>query len=292
MAVRKFWFINGLGNKFNLTIKEEKHFLSDPTGLGFNKSIATISIGDSEIKTDEAIDMPSVSGNVLFYDKIVEAYQQYFEFIDFLKYEPLKLFYNPPNTVNPYYIDCDVVTLDKSEFTQEGYLSCPITIYGKSLWLDSKETILTAYNELGGEGKYYELERDYSYEGNALQGMILNVNGHLPVGFKYEIYGNVTNPILTAYQNDVKYGICKLDGSFDYVCIDSDDTTESIALKKDDALLANPYSYQDLSIADGVVDVTFFKLKVGESMLSFSSDDGEAFNGYIKLTWKDKRISV
>lgn len=292
MGFRKFWFINSNNDKYSFTLKEKKHFLSNPQGLGFTKSLGTTKLGDSEIKISEEYDLPTVTGDLLFYDTVENAYQDYFNLLEYLSFTPIKLYYQPPNTFNSYYIECEVTSIDKGEYSEEGYLQCPISIYGISQWLDANETTLIVTNGESGSGKYYDLIRDYHYAGGNLNDIEVNIKGHRPIGFTFEIFGEVTNPLLTVSKDNNIYGKLKLLGTFDYVRIDSDDLTENITLQKDESYLSNPYNYQDMSIVDGLTQITFIKLKIGKNILSFNCDKLTSFEGYIKITWKDKRVSV
>ena len=142
------------------------------------------------------------------------------------------------------------------------------------------------------ESKYYELIRPYHYAGNSLNSIEINNTGDVPIGFVFEVVGSVTNPRLIASQNGIVYGQLKLNGTFDYIRVDSNDLTESIYLDNNGTVITNPLSYQDLSIADGVSDITFFKLKIGESKLSFSCDKISSFKGNVSFKWKDKKVSI
>lgn len=289
---RQFYLENSLGKKYELTNKNFKQFLNGPEGLGFSKNLNVLRIGNDELITDEQYSMPSISGEVLFYDNLENAYQDYLEFINFVRYSPLKLYYLPPNMLFPYYIECSITQVDKSEYQRVGYLSCPVTFYGYTLWQNSQESNLVVSNSKNKDGKYYELIRPYHYAGNSLNSIEINNTGDVPIGFVFEVVGSVTNPRLIASQNGIVYGQLKLNGTFDYIRIDSNDLTESIYLENNGTVITNPLSYQDLSIADGVSDITFFKLKIGESKLSFSCDKISSFEGNVSFKWKDKKVSI
>lgn len=290
---RRFWLINSLGNRYDFTLKEHDVFLDSPQGLGFKKTITTQRIGDDEIITDEQYELPTVTGDILFLAANDYAYEEYRNFIDFIKHTPLVLHYQTPNSQYSYYMNCQITNLEKTEYDSDGrYLQCPITFTGNSLWLNAQNTVLEVSNNETGEGKYYPLERPYYYSGSSLTDITLNNLSDIPVGFIFEVIGDVTNPKLTVLQNDVSYGIIKINGSFDYLKVDTNDSSESIYLEKDGNEIANPVSYQDLDAADGISQLTFFKLKVGESRLSFTCDSIASFDGNIKLVWQDKRISV
>lgn len=289
---RQFYIENSLGKKYQLTSRNFKCFLNEPQGLGYSKSLSTLRLGNQELTTNEQLSMPSITGTLIFYDKLNNAYQDYIDFISFVRYTPLKLYYQPPNLLAPYYIDCELIQLDKGEYQKEGYLSCAVQFYGTSLWKNSQNYEYVIGNITDEGGKYYDLVRPYFYAGNNLNSISISNNGDVPIGFTFEIIGSVTNPRLTATQNGATYGLLKLNGTFDYCKIDSSDVAQSIYLKNGDSVVANPLSYQDLSIADGVASITFFKLKVGQSDLSFSCDKLSSFEGKIRFNWQDERMSI
>lgn len=292
MSVRKFYLTNSLNKKYEFTNAQVEHFLNSPQGLGFTNSLNVTRLGDEEILNNEQYSMPSVSGEILFYGSREKAYQDYEDFIDFLKYAPLKFYYQPPQLLEPYYIDCRIMQLDKSEYETSGYLSCPISIYGLSFWKNSNVKVQSYGNENTGGGKFYPLVRDYYYNSNTLSNIVLNVDGTIPTGFVLEIDGEVTNPRLTFQQNNVTYGIIKLDGTFDYVKVDSNDSTQQIYLEKDGSVLANPLSYQDLSIADGTSEITFVRLRTGENNIAFTCDKLSSFSGKVKFSYSDRKVSI
>lgn len=292
MIVRKFYFENGLGDKYELTNKTFKTFLYKPKGLGFTKSIATQRLGDSELLVNETYDTPKPNGEILFYDTGKE-YQSYFDFIKFISYEPLKFGYIPTNSIEPYYIDCQVVQLEKTEIDDDGVMHCPIVIYGLSMWKTAKQYEMTLRNTFDTDGKHYPLVRPYHYANSTLANIDFNNNGTLPTGFIIEVDGEVQNMQLTAYDEKFnKVGVAKINGTFDYIRINTNDTEQEIELQIDGSVVANPTAYQDLSIADGKAVMTFFKLPVGKSKLVFTCGNIETFDGTVKFKWNNKFISV
>lgn len=290
---RKFWIINGLNKRYDFTLKEQNVFLESPSGLGFSKTLETIAIGNSAVKKSETYTLPTVTGNLMFIDSVAEAYYAYKEFINFISYGNLTLHYQTPDTLSSYYMDCEVTKLDKSEYESKyPYMECPITFTGLSLWKNDKEVEMTVKNGQETDGKHYPLTRNYFYPGSTFGSMQLNVNSDVEVGFQLEITGKTVNPIIIAHQNNKMYGKIKLDGTFDYIKINSDDANEDIYLENNGVPLTNPYMYQDLSIADGTTDITFFKLPVGQSILSFSCENMSDFTGSVKFKWKDEKVSV
>lgn len=292
MAYRKFYLENSLGEKYQLTDKNFKQYLNNPEGFGFSKTLTTLRLGNDELFLDEQYTMPSVSGSIIFYNRREQAYQDYYDFIKFVRYTPLKLYYLPPHLLSPYFIECYITDLDKGEYSNNGYLDCSVTFYGNTLWQNSQESLLTVNNSEDSDGKYYDLVRPYHYGGYSLSNITINNIGDIPIGFELEILGDVTNPRITAKQNGKTFGLLKLTGSFDYAKVDSNDLTESIYLEQNGVMVSNPLSYQDLNIADGTAAVTFFKLQVGENNLAFSCDNLSSFDGQVSFKWKDKRISI
>lgn len=290
---RKFWLINSQNERYDFTLKEQKTFLSDPSGLGFSKTLDTVKLGYSAIIVDSDLDLPSVTGNLLFYDSTEKAYADYDDFMDFIKYTPLKLHYQPANLLTSFYIDCIITSLQKGEYDNGGkYLECPITFSGLSRWTNSSQNTLVVTNGESSNGKYYDLKRPYNYSANSLTDISITVNGQLPIGFVFEIVGEVTNPLLQITQDEEQYGIIKIDGNFTYLKVDSRDDSEDIYLEKDEIPITNPIIYQDPTVADGKSEVTFVKLKVGVNRISFTCDDVDNFDGYIRFMWKDSRLSV
>lgn len=289
---RKFWLINSQSERYDFTLKEQKTFLSDPSGLGFSRSLDTLKVGDIFIVTNNELEIPTVTGDLIFYADTEKAYKDYDDFVKFIRYTPLKLYYQPPHLLSGYYTNCIITSLEKGEYSTEGYLSCPITFSCTSIWYNSNLNYRIVTNGQSLNGKYYPLKRPYNYGASSLSDITLNVDSDEEVGFTFEIIGVCTNPLLTLTQNETQYGIIKLDGTFDYVKVDSNDDNEDLYLEKDEIALTNPLIYQDLSIADGTSQITFVKLKIGENRIAFTCDGVSNFEGYIRFSWKDKRVSI
>ncbi len=290
---RKFWFVNSQFQTFELTDKNYAQFLSNPSGLGFNKTIQTQRLGNVEYVVEQSYDMPTVSGDVLFYGNITEVYQNYLNLIEFLKYEPIQFFYLPPNSNSPYYIDCNVVTLEKGEM-EGGRLTCPIQIYGNSLWKNYDVTTIEVNTRVLSGGKHYALVRPYTYIGTELSNFPINNNGTLVTGFVLEINGTSTNPKFTLTdENGVIYGIVQLRGTFGYVRINTNDSAQSVYLESTNhAIMSNPSSYIDFSArVDGAV-TPFPKLKGGLTKGSFTAGNIDEFSGFVRVTFNELFVGV
>lgn len=290
--MRKFWIINALGNRYDLTNKDHAHFLSTPQGLGFQRQYTQTKVGNSNLITSTQFNLLDISGEVLFYDSSLgNKYEAYQNFVQFCKYKPLEFHYLPPNTLEDYYSEVLFVQADKSEVSAEdGVLHVPVVFHKLTEWLTSKDYTITLHNTTTDSGKYYDLVRPYHYAGNTLSNVPLNNQGTDDVGFILTIDGAVTNPQFSLTQASKQYGTCKLTGTFDYVRVDSIETEEQIYLENNGSVLSNPKQYQDLSVGNGTY-LTFLKLKVGESTFTFTCGNIDTFNGTITITYKNSYVT-
>lgn len=287
---RKFYLKNGVGNTFTLTDKNFNYFMQDPQGLGFQKTVNGYTLGNVTKVTSSSYNFMTISGELLFYSERETTYQEYFNFVNFISFEPLQLFYLPPNTLTPYYCDIELTQADKSEYNKDGMLHVPLSMQMTSRWLSSEETVIELSKSFVGEGKHYDLERPYYYAGNSLSNVEITNTGSEDIGMIIELNGDITNPQWTLTQNSVVYGSCKINGTYDYVKVNSQDGEQSIYLENDGSIIANPTVYQDLSITGGVL--TFIKLKTGTSIFSFTSGNIDDFNGTIKIRFSNSYVSV
>lgn len=288
--IRRFWLKNADGATYQLT--NCNVFMNDPSGLGFSKTYSTLRLGDNDIVTSQMANLSQIQGDVLFMNASnYLQYQEYLNFIKFLSRRPIQLFYKTPNLDQAYFCDCLVVQLDKSEISRDGILHAPISVKMTSFWQTAQlneQTVLPGTNG----GKVYSLVRPYAYGGSIMNNIEIYNNGTIDAGLIIEINGEATNPQINFYDaNDIQYGVAKLEGTFDYVEINSVDKDENITLESDGAVLANPASYQDLSIGSpSELLVTFVKLKPGKNTLSVSFSN--TFAGNVKLSWRDTYVSV
>ena len=92
MAVRKFWLINGNGQKFDLTDFKDG-FLNNPAGLGFTATVTLTRLGNAQKLNSITDDLNNISGELLLKnnDDNALAYDAYTEFIKFASVLPLFL---------------------------------------------------------------------------------------------------------------------------------------------------------------------------------------------------------
>lgn len=292
MDYRKFWLINTLGNRYDFT-ENIDIFLNAPTGLGFKRNFTSITVGNSELVTSQQFQLTDVQGELLFMqDTNGSKYEAYQKFIQFAKFKPLELHYQTPNNLSSYHCDIIFTQIDKSETGQDGILRCPITFHRLTEWLtDQDETYIFDNNPLD-EGKYHDLVYDYHYAGTNLSNSVIINNGTDDVGFILEVVGEVENPQFSLTQGGEVYGVCKINGTYDYVQIDSVERTESIYLEQNGSVVTNPEQYQDFTIANGQSYLTWCKFKVGETIFNFTCGNIETFDGKVIVKFKKSYATV
>lgn len=255
---RKFWLVNGNGERWDLTEKELKSFLENPQGLGFQKTIDVTRYGERAYKNTESYNFPQVTGDVLFYDSANSTrYEKYNEFVRFLMEQPITLHYMIPVSYNSliadtYSLECEVMSLTKTE--------------------SKTDRILTSNIQMNGLGFYEGDEIEINGTANTLT---INNKGDFPVGFEIELRGTYKNPYFTLEQNGELYGEAKFDdnaNNFSSVFVNSKDGEQNVVLKQNNSIMPNPLAYQDLSISNGSIYVTFVKLAKGESTLTIGGD--------------------
>ena len=294
MGFRKLWLINALGNKYEFTNQNSRIFLDSPEGLGFTRVYSSTRLGNVEVIDTTQFEMIDVGGDLLFHEATAdESYQRYNEFIQFIKYKPLELHYQTPNSLEDYFCKILITSVEKSQVSSsDSVLHCPITMHRLTQWLTTNDYVVELKKLPTEDGKFYELERPYYYAGNTLQNVSLTNSGTDAVGFTFQIDGEVTNPQFTMSQNGEVYGVCKLNGTFDFVRVNSVDDEEEIYLENDGSSLANPSAYQDLTTTDGESYITFIKLAVGENIFNFTCGNIDTFDGTITIRFKNSYVSV
>lgn len=292
MEYRKFWLINALGNRYDFTDKNSKVFLNAPNGFGLNRSFTSLKVGNSELVTSQQFNLTDITGELLFYaNSNGTKYQDYQDFIQFVKYKPLEFHYQTPNQLTSYYCDVLLTQLQKGEVGTDGILTVPIVMHRLTEWLDDTDYSITLTNTASGEGKYYELIRPYHYAGTDLSNTPINNNGTDDVGFIIEVNGECQNIQFSLTQRGEQYGICKINGTYDYIMLDSVERTESIYLERNGSAITNPEQYQDFTIRNGASYLTWCKFRVGETILNITMGNIDTFDGNIVIRFKNSYVS-
>lgn len=290
---RRHWLINALGERYDFTERENEVFLSNPSGFGFQRSYSSMIVGNSELITAQQFTLTDIRGELLFYKASVGGkYEDYQNFIQFAKFKPLEFHYQTPNELASYHCDVIFVQADKTEVDTDNILHVPVVFHRLTEWLTDENKQYSFNNSLLDEGKYHDLVYDYHYAGTNLSNSVITNDGTDDVGFIIEVIGNCQNPQFTLTQNGEVYGICKINGTYDFVMVDSVERTEQIYLELNGASISNPERYQDFTIRNGASYLTWCKLKVGDSTFSFTCGNIETFSGEVNIRFKNSFASV
>lgn len=262
MSYRKFWMTNGLGTSVYFT-NDCNIFLSNPTGLGYTNTITTNQYANALNVVTSEQNFANIGGELLFINEPNSSkYEQYNDFVEFLSHEPLTFFYQLPNELeDTYSMDVAVGSLDKTETKNDDILRCTISLVGLSRWQGTEVVV-------NGTTDTYTV----------------NNPSHMPIGFEITITGSLVNPYFTLSQDGDVYGEAKFDDAtaFDSIYVNSQDGKQEVVLEQGGSVIANPLGYQDLSISDGSIYVTFVKLARGASTLTIGGDSGAVTSVEIK----------
>ena len=311
MGYRKFKLVNSLDQVYELTDQNFKQFLNEPQGLGYRKDLDGIRVGNRFKITKREYDLPTPSGELLFYDDMNEdKYDAYHNFVVFCSHYPLKLYYYVPSNdrteeeSNAIYLDCEVIQVNKSQISyNDGILRVPVAFQGFSFWLSGKLSSLVIDNTEQEPSTYtYPLSFPFSFGSDPLRSIVLPNNGTLNTPVTFTITGRCRNPYIRFFGEKmvngqmayVEYGACRLVGTFDRVYVNANDSNQEISLMYEGQEIGNPAEKQDLTLAN--VDdeeneffLTFLKIKPGRThaTVTFEND----FQGQIDLNWRDEFIS-
>lgn len=304
---RRFWFTNAKGETKLLSSEEiTKVFLDSPSNLGYQNSVQAVRLGNGAKLLHTSRSFPNPTGELIFYaDTITGVYNDYNNFIKFISVGGLQFHYSPATTsAIDYFIDCEIASVDKGQIDHSnGAMHCSINITGLSFWKDANLVNSINKNEVVNSGKYYNLVRDYHYEGSSLNDIEIINNGTEEIGFIIEIdpqnpaspetTNTVTNPTWALYHEDeiVSYGIAQMTGTFDKVIVSSLDGYQNITLIQNGATVPNPATYQKLDFNNQGI-VTFPRLKVGKSHLVFSCSSLETYAGSVNIRFNHSYASV
>lgn len=291
---RDFWIVNSLNQTYELSNQDTRAFFNTPSGLGFKRIYESKKVGNSEIIVSQELSLTDISGEMVFYyDNIALSYNEYQEFIKFMSYAPLTLHYKTPNELTSYHCDILFIQADKSEVSHgDSMLHVPVTFHRLTEWLTDEDKVYVLDNRPLDDGKYHNLIYDYHYAGTNLSNSVITNDGTDDIGFVLEITGRCQNPQFTLSQNGEIYGICKINGTYDYVMIDSVERSEHIYLENNGASISNPERFQDFNIRNSASYLTWCKLKVGASDFAFTCGNIDVFDGTINISFKTSFASV
>lgn len=194
--IRNFYFENEKGQRIDCQKVNGNLFLYNVDGLGFEKEVEYIRVGNTYVKNDEYIKQNIINGELEFYEMTYDEYKNFVDFI--LKSAKLKIIYVPKlSNRTEYYRDIDFVKIGKSEEDEYNILVSPIQINCTSLWYKQntvKYTIEPLTDEIRWDFRWDSSFMDY--DSRSLQ--YIN-DGHIEAPVEIEISGHVVNPKIELY---------------------------------------------------------------------------------------------
>lgn len=294
MAIRKFWLVNGLGKKYDLTDIYQSAFLNAPSGLGVSATVQVTRLGNSQKASSYQFGLEPLEGTLLFKkgESNSTSYYEYQKFFNFVNHLPLYFHQQTPNMIGESY-HCEVLltSLNKGEVSKDtSFLEVPVQFQPLTFWQNDNLSVIEA-DKSAEVGKSYELKRPYHYSSIGYENMRVHNKSSTNIPIVIEIDGVAENPSFQLFDSQgVVYGVGKFLGTFDYVYIDSNDLTEEIKLSQGGGWLLNPYNYQDISIGRQGVYLTFVYVKPGENGFKFSFDN--EFEGKVRISWRESYATV
>lgn len=297
---RKFSLVNSDNATWNLTDPLTKTFANNPDGLGLRTNYNGYRLGNKVRVSGFTYEFINKNFEIIFYgDTQEEIYANYSKFVQFITTGELILLYEIPSDKAVYRIKILINELNKTEIKENGYMSCNFSMTPLSFWEDSqKNTIIinSSTTPSGGANtnnlKSYPLTRPYAYAASGFDDIEINTKGNFETPIEITITGEVTDPKYNIYNEDNKLtGVCKLDGSFDLVYINSDEIDEELLLLSNGLILPNPYNYQDIEVGDNeTTKITFLTFNKGYNKMTFNL--GSTFEGSVKIEWRNRYISI
>lgn len=205
--MRKFSIQNQYGEKIEL--QGGSIFFHSPEGLGFANKVEYMESDSFFIATRREPEQVLKSGSLLF--KPQGAYQSYFDFVNWLlSAETLTLGYNPSGT--QYYMDVDVISIDKGELTTGGALDVPVTFAPISpIYSPLNLNLQIGGGDLGSI-KMYNYTYPHQYAATGVSGEIeFTVDAQISSDFSFVIEGPVSEPVITATRLDTNAVIGEID---------------------------------------------------------------------------------
>lgn len=252
--IRNFYFENEIGQRVDCQKINGSLFLFNITGLGFEKNVEYVQIGNSFIKNKEKIKQGIIEGELEFYDM---TYDEYSNFIDFvLKSESLKLIYIPKKSNRvEYYRDIDVVKIEKNDEDDFNVLTSPISIYCTSLWY-KENTVIYMGDEAENEIRW-DFDWDSKFTDYENRNLIFENKGHVEAPFLLKMNGYVLNPKVQVYVNKQKIYELALNITIEEnekLMYSTKDNGLFLYKVHTDGTIENLFNYLDLN------NINFFKL--------------------------------
>lgn len=265
MRVRHFKIINKNGNGYDLLTR--KSFLHSPSGLGYKESTLYQRLGEQFAVVDDGFEQGNPKGYIFFPEP--NAYEKYFEFVQFCQNTPLYLHYKPHN--QEYIMNVRLGEIQKTEIEAGRGLNCAVSFVGQSLWYKKVYEI----NEgEGTQGKVYTYTYDYVYGDSAINTVAFDSDSFNLSPIKLTIFGGCVNPRWQHYVNNVMVASGGVNGT----------VAEGMKLVVDTTEI--PYSIREYNLADEIVldmyslsdfsTKRFLQAKHGRNRISISHSSSDA----------------
>lgn len=192
--MRQFYLQNEYGEK--IAFQGGDIFFYEPSGLGFEDNNDYEASGNYFIRTSNEFEQVPINGNLIFMPG--DQYQNYFNFANWIfEAKSLKIGYKPAKQW--YFIDVDLISLDKEEINELNLLEVPATFYPKTPWYLEQQVKIDIGGELNDNIKRYAYTYPYRYSNTIKKGSaVFTLAAQLPSGFDLTIDGAAYNPIITA----------------------------------------------------------------------------------------------
>lgn len=259
--MRKFYIENEINERFSLW--GNRVYMVDPDGLGIERDISYIRIGNTFLKNKKNISQSKIGGTIEFLDP--GANKKFNEFYNFAAAaSELYLVYDPGDGTE-YIRDIDILDVGKTERTG-GSLPISINFACKTLYYLRNNNRFTF--EATGSEKRYDYRYDYIYGDYGTYQATINNNGHVPAPFECAIYGYCTNPEIKIFRdNEILYRV-----AFPIVVEEGEYIRYSSRDGMLEATLVSGFNETNLMNLLDIENDNFFKIPVGISDIIFDSE--------------------
>lgn len=205
--MRKFLIQNEYGEK--LELQNSSFFLYQPDGWGSSENIEYMETDGFFVETFRAPMQVEKTGTLIF--KPNSAYKNYQDFANWIfAAESLTLGYKPINTW--YYVDVDLIRMDKGELNAAGILEIPVVFAPTSPLYATQALNLSISRSDTSRAKKYGYNYAYKYAATTKAGTVqFTVDAQMPGDFSIAIPGEVSSPVIVARRVDTNTIIGKVD---------------------------------------------------------------------------------
>lgn len=277
---RQFRLINAVGAEYDLC--DTDHFFSTPGGLGFQRNISSLQVGDSFAPVENKLNQQIITGEMRF-----RNYEEYSGFKEFASSGGLVLAYQPKGFIDVwYYRNVDVQRLDKTEIDHVSRrLICPVDFICFSLWYEKTNAQKTV--DLTGENTVFPLEFPFMFCAAEKNELVLNNDRVSPAPCRIIISGAVVNPSWVLKQGGVTIASGAVNvtiASGEKLIVDSNVESMRIVKLTSSGAEVNVYQYSDFSTE------RFIFAPTGESRLKFSHSTSAALDVTVEVRQMSETI--